>query len=103
VLRFPEIVTIHQYEWAQKLSIPALDDQAFDLALIDGPKEAAKRLPVLTYALQRATAVLVPVDDSKGLVTRLEQLAKGKTHAVQIMETGPLAGSFALITRKAKD
>lgn len=96
-------VSLHEYVWAQKLSVsPEVDGRTYDLALIDGPKESAKRLPVLKYALERCEAVLMPVDDSKGLVHRLEGLAKSKTHDVRIWETGPLAGSFALITRKAR-
>lgn len=99
VARFPEVVTLHPYVWARNISIPVVDDRVYDLALIDGPWDPAKRLPALNYALARSAAVLMPVDASKALTNRLEGLSKRGTHRVEIRDTGPLAGAFALIQK----
>lgn len=99
VAKFPDVVRLHRYAWRRQLSIPALDSEAFDLALIDGPRVTARRVAVLDYALPRCSAVLLPLDDSQRMSRRLEQLATGARYTVELKETGPLAGVFALVKK----
>jgi hypothetical protein len=105
VRRFPDIVHLHRYSW--KLTgpiIPALDSETFDLALIDGPFETERRFPIIGYALQRCRSVLVPTEDA-GRTNQslfrpyLNMLAKNEHLYLEIRNTGPLSGGFALLTR----
>lgn len=98
--RFAEIVALHEYVWASKFALDLPLVPAYDLALIDGPRDMGKRLPILKWALERCEAVFMPIDQSKALAVRLDALGNSETHTVEIRETGPLAGAFALITRK---
>lgn len=100
VSRFPQQIHLHEYVWASRLTIPAVDAQAYDLALIDGPRDLGRRWAVLKYALDRSAVVVMPVETTKAITTRLQALEKASTHVVAIRETGPLAGAFAVITRK---
>lgn len=97
---FPFHVTLHVYAWSNRITIPGVDERTYDLALIDGPLQPGRRLAALNYALQRCEHVLVPIDEAKGIVRRVEELQRSKTHTVVVRETGPLAGSFALISRQ---
>jgi hypothetical protein len=101
------VVTLHEYTWSDPLSVPAIARRRYDLALIDGPYTSEKRPPAITYALQRSKAVLVPTEDhdrvhSSLLRPIIAQLAERFGFYVELMDTGPLAGGFALMTRKAK-
>ena len=103
VRRFPDVVRLHRYTWSKRLTIAGVDDQHYDLALIDGPWDQRRRLPVLAYALERCRSVMISIDESKALLTRLEGLTNAGTHRVELRETGPLAGAFACIERLATD
>lgn len=96
-----KVVTFHDYTWRCPLTIMGLDDKRYDLALIDGPAAIELRPAVIEYCLERCAAVLVPTEDYKeppylrGVVAMLAE-KHGRT--VEITETGPLSGAFALIT-----
>lgn len=95
-LRYKQVV-FHSYLWAECISIPALDAERFDLALIDGPYEVEKRTSVIEYCMRHCAAVLVPLETSHG--TLLERFVHSlECKAVNVMKTGPLAGAFALVT-----
>lgn len=104
--RFPAIVHIHRYTVADPLSIPALDHQKYDLALIDGPLGTLARPAVIAWCLARCKAVLVPTEDLKpadaGLRPAITRLAEEFGRSIEWMETGPLSGGFALMTVPAK-
>lgn len=98
--RFPDIVRVHRYTQADPLTIPAIDNAQYDLALIDGPRSTERRGPAIRYALARCAAVLVPTEDrNRGFRGELEALAAAQGWAIAIAETGPLSGGFALFTR----
>jgi hypothetical protein len=99
VKRFPRVVSLHRYTWAEELSIPALDALRFDLALIDGPRETPRRPVVIEYCLARCEWVLVPCENatSPGLKNDIRRIGKAAAVPVEFWETGPLAGSFALM------
>jgi hypothetical protein len=100
-VKFAGLVAIHAYTWADPLSIPSLDDRRFDLALIDGPHDTPRRPAVIEYCLQRATAVLFPTEDHKvsspPIRPHIPRLASIYRASVEIRETGPLSGAFALM------
>lgn len=101
---YPDIVMLHSYRQADPLTIPDVDAQRYDMALIDGPYGSEQRPPVIEYALQRCAAVLVPTEDH-GRVYKsilrpvIVRLAEQYRRTVEFMETGPLSGGFALITK----
>ena len=106
VLRFPTQVYLHRYIWKEPITIPALDKEIFDLALIDGPYTTLTRPPVIEYALERCHRVLVPTEDDgrkdkSFLRPILADLASQYRAEIEFMETGPLSGGFALLTRYA--
>lgn len=97
--RFPAHVTIHAYVWSDPPSIPSINGQYYDLAVVDGPNQTHKREAVIVYALDRCTRVLVACEDAEGPGLRgsIERLANARGRYVGYRETGPLAGSYALI------
>lgn len=99
--RFPDVVRIIRYDWSAPLSITEVDDQRYDLALIDGPRETGRRQAVIAYALERCAAVLVPTEDANpedaGLRQTVRDLAAQVQRSVEIWDTGPLSGGFALV------
>lgn len=104
VLRFPTQVYLHRYVYDVPIRIPAIDEQKFDLALIDGPYTTPKRPPVIRYCLERCHWVLVPTEDdgrreSSYLRPILNDLAAEYGAEIEFFETGPLSGGFALLTR----
>lgn len=103
---FPDIVTLHPFSWVDPLTIPAIDDKWYDLALIDGPYGTLQRPAVLAYCLARCTAVLLPTEEiayGKGaLRPHIERLAEQFGRDIEWMETGPLSGGFALLTRPGR-
>jgi hypothetical protein len=99
--KFPEHVQLHSYLWSDPLHVPTVNARRYDLGLIDGPRETYKRQSVVAYCLERCTRVLVPLeetDDGEHLMRGfVERLAGACGRYVGYKETGPLAGSFALI------
>lgn len=103
VTQFPDIVHLHRYTWRPDLSIPAIDGERYDLALIDGPRGTDRRPEVVRYALARCVAVLVPTEDLNRLFRQtLTAIAAERGWTITIRETGPLSGGFALFTRPAE-
>lgn len=95
-------VTLHRYSWADPLSIPAIDEQAYDLALIDGPLGTDRRPAVVEYCLDRCRAVLVPTEDGNpSFRPALKAIAAVRGLDIVIRETGPLSGGFALLRRRS--
>lgn len=94
-------VLIHRFTWADPLVIPSLSNREYDMALIDGPESTEKRPVVVEYCLQRCRSVLVPTEDHlhEGILRpHLHRLADIYARNLTIIDTGPLAGSFALLT-----
>ncbi len=105
---YPDVVTLVPYTWADPLTVPALNRRRYDLALVDGPYTSVKRPPVIEYALRRAAAVLVPTEDDGRRATSMlrpiiAELATKYARTVEIFETGPLSGGFALLTLREGD
>lgn len=106
VPKFPGRVFLHRYTWTDPLAIASIDDQRYDLALIDGPRddqsdgpEGSMRLAVIRYALERCKAVLVPTEgrDLAPVRALFDAVAAGRGQQFEVMETGPLATAFALL------
>lgn len=97
--RFPDIIRVRPYKWAPVLCIPDCDGQRYDLAVIDGPAETGKREPAILYAIAHADRVLVALEDEStpNLWATVGRLAGFFGMDVRIANTGPLAGSYALI------
>lgn len=104
VRRYPDIVQLHRYLWSDPITIPALDGQRYDLALVDGPRGVDRRAAAVRYALDRSQAVLVPTEDQiSRFRNALHAMAHERGLALVIRETGPLSGGFALFTRPTSD
>lgn len=100
--KFPDVVRLYRYVWADPLAIPAIDGDRYDLALIDGPRDTMSRLAVVRYALERCAAVLVPAElESEDFLPALRAIAAERGWDLSVRETGPLAGGFALFAPKA--
>lgn len=100
--RFPKVVTLHDYVWSDPVSVPAVDGQRYDLALIDGPN-IDQRPAVIDYALARCDYVLFPTEDhwtAPSLRALAPEIAARHGRKLEIMDTGPLSGGFALIRPK---
>jgi hypothetical protein len=96
--KFPDIVHLHRYTWAEPLTIPPVDGEHFDLALIDGPLGTDRRGEAVRYALARSRAVLAPTETKNPQVLEdLKRLAAEVGADMQVWETGPLSGGFALL------
>lgn len=96
--RFPGVVTMRPYNWTDPLHVRGLADEPYDLALIDGPQEVARRPAAIAFALARSRFVAVPLEEGdehgdNGLRAAVERTGRIVTY----IESGPLAGSFALI------
>lgn len=94
------ILTVRAYDWAEPLVIPAIDVLRYALGIVDGPYPIGERVACIEYCLARCKAVLVPLETSHGtfLLATVERLAKAHRRSVELMETGPFAGAFALLT-----
>lgn len=99
-------VSLVKYTWREEIVIPAIDYIKFDLALIDGPKVTHRRPAVIRYAMARANAVLVPVENHgmSTLHSPLYDFCRAQagdewTHSYE--DTGPLSGGFALLRRRS--
>lgn len=98
----PTVVRMHAYTWADPLKIPALSTRRWDLALIDGPHGTTQRPPVIEWCLARCKAVLIPTEDHHCQGTLrpvIDRLGRELGRHVEYLETGPLSGGFALVTR----
>lgn len=99
--KYPDIVHLHRYKWADPLVIRAIDEQRYDLALIDGPLGTDRRDVVVKYCLDRCAAVLAPTEDGNPRFREfLKAIAAERGLQIEIRETGPLSGGFALLTAK---
>lgn len=104
--RFPNVVKMHAYAWGVPVDVPSVAGRTYDMALIDGPKGTPNRPAAIEFCLQRARAVLAPTEEwrdgvcrpDKGLRAPIAALAEKYGRKVEIMETGPLSGAFALLT-----
>lgn len=98
--RFPTVVKLRRYAWADPLKVGRLAAR-YDMALIDGPHGTPKRPAVIKFCLNRCDAVLVPTEDHNNPNGRLRpvlfDLARECGRPIQIMETGALSGGFGLI------
>lgn len=100
-------VRLHRFAWPEGkgLSIPALKKQRFDLCLIDGPRGMERRPDVIRFALARSNWVLIPLEElTSGLKMRpiVLEIAEKVGRPVQVTQTGPLSGAFALIGPEAR-
>lgn len=103
--RFPDVVQIHRYVYYDPMLIPAIEGQAYDLALIDGPHRTQTRRAPLVFALRRCAHVLMPTEDGtpghQSLRPMITEEAERHAFEIEWMETGPTSGGFALLTRRA--
>jgi len=98
--QFPIVVKIHPYRWSDPVTVPGLMDFRYDMALIDGPRDTPNRPAVVEFCLQRCSAVLVPTESNEGSTLMRDactRLALKYGRSLEFMQTGPLAGGFALI------
>jgi hypothetical protein len=99
--KYPDLVRVVRFTMGEPLTIPEVDGQTYDLALIDGPLGTNSRQPVVRYCLDRCAAVLVPTEDGNPAFRPfLVALAAERGWEIAIRETGPLSGGFALLTPK---
>lgn len=100
--RFPDVVTIVPYTWSDPVSIPQLERESYDLALIDGPRTTENRVAVVRYCIERCGAVLVPLEEQAPglgyLRPHVIRLAEEYGCELTLTQTGPLAGGFALLS-----
>ncbi len=104
--KFAGLLELHAYTWADPLTIPTINPRRYDLGLIDGPHDTPRRPAVLEYCLHRCRAVLIPTEDYKvaspPLRPHIDRLAGVFDASVEIVETGPLSGAFALLIPGAR-
>jgi len=100
--QFAPVVSVHLYTWGDPLTIPALEGRRYDMAMIDGPHDTPRRPVVIEYCMARAAAVLIPTEDYKvsspPLRPHIARIAAAHGATVEVWDTGPTSGSFALIT-----
>lgn len=102
VADYPGVVTAHLYQFSDPLVVPGVEGQAFDLALIDGPRMTERRPAVIRYALDRCSAVLVPMEgppENCYLRPHLDAFAAEAGRRMEIIPTGPLSYAMALLER----
>lgn len=97
--RFPQFVALRPYNYGRPLFVPTVQGCRYDLGLIDGPADTAKRPAIIDYALERCDAVLVPLEEASTNDHLLRDYVRCMPNvSVEWIEnTGPLAGAFALI------
>lgn len=108
---YPTIVHLRRYVMNGPLSVPHVDQQRYDLALVDGPRTYLRPV-VIDYCLQRCDAVLAPTEDWLGedgkgdrrrpphdrlIETACKALAEKHGKTLTVTETSGLSGAFALI------
>lgn len=92
-------VILLKYDWRDPLDI--WDQSLYSFALIDGPAETARRPACIEFAIKRSAIVMVALECNEGSTLMRDtciRLAEQHRRAIEIMETGPLAGAFALLT-----
>lgn len=89
------------YAWSDSIIIPELAGNSYDLALVDAPFDTTIRRPVIEYCLDRCAAVLVPLEvmHGDGLRRIVIALTEERGLKIELLESGPVAGGFALLTR----
>lgn len=99
------LVSMIPYEWCDPLRVSIsearMNGRLYDMGLVDGPVEVERRPAVIEYCIARCRHVLVPLEESHGdtLTTFCIGLVKReRVKAMELFNTGPLAGSFALLT-----
>lgn len=95
-------VAIHSYEWADPLVIKGFARRRWDLALIDGPHTTPKRPAVIAWCFAHCEALLIPTEDyhcTPILRPVINELAAKYKRQVEYLETGPLSGGFAVVTK----
>jgi hypothetical protein len=94
---YPERVRLLPYNWTARLQINRAADR-YDLALIDGPRVVSRRFAVLHYCLARCDRVLIPLEewDAEG-DNGLRRAVCSAGWPTTFIDTGPLAGTFALM------
>lgn len=97
-LRVHGRVTLRVYHCADPLSIPPADGERYDLGLVDGPRETHRRPAVIRYCLERCARVLVPLECNEGSTLLTDFCASLSAREKEFWDTGPLAGSWALLT-----
>lgn len=100
---FPEVIHMRPYRWRPIPCILGVDGRRYDMGLIDGPAKTEHRAAVIVYAMAHCQRVVVPLEETpeeagigfmRGIVHRFANLFG---RSVRITDTGPLAGSFAVI------
>lgn len=98
--RFPRFVRMHPYTWADPVRVRTIHGaHRYDLALIDGPN-IDQRPAVIEYCLARSEWVLFPTEDHEtapSLRALAPEIAARHSRPLEIMDTGPLSGGFALL------
>lgn len=104
--RWPDIVRMHLYAWHDPVLIVPPGHEPYDLALIDGPLGTLNRPAVLRWCVDHVRAdgaILMPTEEivygKSALRPHIEAIAAERGLSVEWMQTGPLSGGFALITR----
>lgn len=89
------------YAWSDPISVPELIGDSYDLALVDAPFDTTIRRPVIEYCLDHSAAVLVPLEvmHGDGLRWLVTELAETRGLQLELIESGPVAGAFGLLTR----
>jgi len=97
--RFPQRVKIVPYTWTDPVDVPDIAGMRFDLGMIDGPRITPNRVPVLRYVLDRCAVTLIACETYKshGIRADIDRIAAERSLSIEILEVGPLAGSFAIL------
>lgn len=102
--KYPDLVALRAYVWSDPITIPAIDGERWDLGLIDGPLATPRRHAAIDYCCERCASVLIPTEDdgrkhASFLRPIIEAAASRYALELEYMETGPLSGGFALLSR----
>lgn len=91
-------VTIRPYLWTDPVYVHGVSGR-YDFALIDGPFGTVRRPAVIEYCLDRCAVVMIAREDSKGngLTDAINEIAGQRGLPIDILHTGPLSGSFAVL------
>lgn len=98
--RFPDVVHMRAYTWRPILHIEGVNGNRYDLAVIDGPHSTERRAAPLVYSLINCDRVLVALEEQSEpghFRPVVERYARTFRRSVDIVQTGPLAGAYALI------
>lgn len=90
-------VHMHMYQLRHGMTIPGVSGW-YDLAVIDGPKETRRRDVSIFFAMVRATNVIVALEEHDAEPYLRRVIERNRVNrSVEIIESGPLAGAYALI------